>query len=260
MELNNSVAAVVTGGASGLGEATARALAAKGVRVAIFDLQEEKGAAVAQEIGGIFCKVDVTSDESVDAGFEKARAAHGQERVMVCCAGTGNAVKTASRSKEDGSVKHFPIDAFNKIVQINLVGTFRCVAKSSAGMLTLDTLPDNDRGVIIMTASIAAEDGQIGQAAYAASKGGVVSLTLPVARDLMGEGIRVNSILPGIFLTPLMLAAGDKVVDALAQSVPFPKRLGNPAEYAHLALTMIENGYFNGEDVRLDGGIRMAAR
>ena len=260
MELNNSVAAVVTGGASGLGEATARALAAKGVRVAIFDLQEEKGAAVAQEIGGIFCRVDVTSDESVDAGFEKARAAHGQERVMVCCAGTGNAVKTASRSKEDGSVKHFPIDAFNKIVQINLVGTFRCVAKSSAGMLTLDTLSDNDRGVIIMTASIAAEDGQIGQAAYAASKGGVVSLTLPVARDLMGEGIRVNSILPGIFLTPLMLAAGDKVVDALAQSVPFPKRLGNPAEYAHLALTMIENGYFNGEDVRLDGGIRMAAR
>ena len=260
MELNNSVAAVVTGGASGLGEATARALAAKGVRVAIFDLQEEKGAAVAQEIGGIFCRVDVTSDESVDAGFEKARAAHGQERVMVCCAGTGNAVKTASRSKEDGSVKHFPIDAFNKIVQINLVGTFRCVAKSSAGMLTLDTLSDNDRGVIIMTASVAAEDGQMGQAAYSASKGGVVSLTLPVARDLMGEGIRVNSILPGIFLTPLMLAAGDKVVDALAQSVPFPKRLGNPAEYAHLALTMIENGYFNGEDVRLDGAIRMAAR
>ena len=260
MELNNSVAAVVTGGASGLGEATARALAAKGVRVAIFDLQEEKGAAVAQEIGGIFCKVDVTSDESVDAGFEKARAAHGQERVMVCCAGTGNAVKTASRSKEDGSVKHFPIDAFNKIVQINLVGTFRCVAKSSAGMLTLDTLSDNDRGVIIMTASVAAEDGQMGQAAYSASKGGVVSLTLPVARDLMGEGIRVNTILPGIFLTPLMLAAGDKVVDALAQSVPFPKRLGNPAEYAHLALTMIENGYFNGEDVRLDGAIRMAAR
>ena len=179
---------------------------------------------------------------------------------MVCCAGTGNAIKTASRSKEDGSVKHFPIDAFNKIVQINLVGTFRCVAKSSAGMLTLDTLPDNDRGVIIMTASVAAEDGQMGQAAYSASKGGVVSLTLPVARDLMGEGIRVNTILPGIFLTPLMLAAGDKVVDALAQSVPFPKRLGNPAEYAHLALTMIENGYFNGEDVRLDGAIRMAAR
>ena len=260
MELNNSVAAVVTGGASGLGEATARALAAKGVKVAIFDLQEDKGEAVAKEIGGIFCKVDVTSDESVDAGFEKARSAHGQERVMVCCAGTGNAIKTASRSKEDGSVKHFPIDAFNKIVQINLVGTFRCVAKSSAGMLTLDTLADNDRGVVIMTASVAAEDGQMGQAAYSASKGGVVSLTLPIARDLMSEGIRVNTILPGIFLTPLMLAAGDKVVDALSQSVPFPRRLGNPAEYAHLAMTMIENGYFNGEDVRLDGAIRMAAR
>ena len=260
MELNNSVAAVVTGGASGLGEATARALAAKGVKVAIFDLQEERGEAVAREIGGVFCKVDVTSDESVDAGFEKARAAHGQERVMVCCAGTGSAIKTASRSKEDGSVKHFPIDAFNKVIQINLVGTFRCVAKSSAGMLGLDTLSDNDRGVIIMTASVAAEDGQMGQAAYSASKGGVVSLTLPIARDLMGEGIRVNSILPGIFLTPLMLGAGEKVVNALSQSVPFPKRLGNPAEYANLALTMIENGYFNGEDVRLDGGIRMAAR
>lgn len=260
MELNNTVAAVVTGGASGLGEATARALAAKGVKVAIFDLQEERGEAVAQSIGGTFCKVDVTNDESVDAGFAKARAAHGQERVLVCCAGTGNAIKTASRSREDGSVKHFPIDAFDKIVQINLVGTFRCVAKSSAGMLTLDSLSDNDRGVVIMTASVAAEDGQVGQAAYSASKGGVVSLTLPIARDLMGEGIRVNTILPGIFLTPLMLAAGDKVVDALSQSVPFPKRLGNPAEYANLALTMIENGYFNGEDVRLDGGIRMAAR
>ncbi|HJQ16967.1 MAG TPA: SDR family NAD(P)-dependent oxidoreductase [Allosphingosinicella sp.] len=260
MELNDSVAAVVTGAASGLGEATARALAAKGVRVAVFDLQEEKGEAVARSIGGIFCKVDVTNDDSVDAGFAKARTAHGLERVLICCAGTGNAIKTASRSKEDGSVKHFPIDAFDKIVQVNLVGTFRCVAKSSAGMLTLDPLADNDRGVIIMTASIAAEDGQVGQAAYSASKGGVVSLTLPVARDLMGEGIRVNTILPGLFMTPLLMTAGDKVLDALSQSVPFPKRLGNPAEYACLALSMIENGYFNGEDVRLDGGIRMAAR
>ena len=260
MELNNSVAAVVTGGASGLGEATARALAAKGVKVAIFDLQEDKGEAVAKEIGGIFCKVDVTSDESVDAGFEKARSAHGQERVMVCCAGTGNAIKTASRSKEDGSVKHFPIDAFNKIVQINLVGTFRCVAKSSAGMLTLDTLADNDRGVVIMTASVAAEDGQMGQAAYSASKGGVVGMTLPIARDLMADGIRVNTILPGIFNTPLMNAAPPQVKEALAASVPFPKRLGNAEDYASLALEMITNGYFNGEDVRLDGAIRMAPR
>jgi NAD(P)-dependent dehydrogenase (short-subunit alcohol dehydrogenase family) len=260
MELNGSVAAVVTGGASGLGEATARALAAKGAKVAIFDLNAERGEAVAAEIGGVFAKVDVTDDESVDAGFAAARAAHGQERVLICCAGTGNAIKTASRSKEDGSVKHFPIDAFDKIIQINLVGTFRCVAKSSAGMLTLDPLTDNERGAIVMTASVAAEDGQMGQAAYSASKGGVVSLTLPIARDLMSEGIRVNTILPGIFLTPLMLGAGEKVVDALSASVPFPKRLGAPAEYANLALTMVENGYFNGEDVRLDGAIRMAAR
>ncbi len=260
MELNNSIAAVVTGGASGLGEATARALAAKGAKVAIFDLQAEKGERVAAEIGGVFCEVNVTSDESVDAGFAKARAAHGQERVLVACAGTGNAVKTASRSKEDGSIKHFPLEAFNWLIQINLVGTFRCVAKSAAGMLSLDPGEGGERGAIVMTASVAAEDGQIGQAAYAASKGGVVGMTLPIARDLMSEGIRVNTILPGIFDTPLMQGAPQPVKDALAASVPFPKRLGDPAEYAHLALTMIENGYFNGEDVRLDGAIRMAPR
>ena len=260
MELNDTVAAVVTGGASGLGEATARALAAKGARVAIFDLQREKGEAVAAAIGGVFCEVNVTSDDSVDAGFARARAAHGQERVLVCCAGTGNAVKTASRSREDGSIRHFPLDAFNWVIQINLVGTFRCIAKAAAGMLTLEPGTDGERGAIINTASVAAEDGQIGQAAYAASKGGVVGMTLPIARDLMGEGIRVNTILPGIFDTPLMNGAPPQVKDALAASVPFPKRLGNPAEYAQLALTMIECGYFNGEDVRLDGGIRMAPR
>lgn len=261
MELNDGIVAAVTGGASGLGEATARALAAKGAKVAIFDLNEEKGEAVAQSIGGIFCKVDVTDDASVEAGFAKAREAHGQERIMVCCAGTGSAIKTASRSREDGSIRYFPAAEFNRLIQINLVGTFRCVAQSAAGMLTLDALTsDNDRGVIIMTASVAAEDGQIGQAAYSASKGGVTSLTLPVARDLMGEGIRVNTILPGIFMTPLMLGAGQKVIDSLSASVPFPKRLGDPSEYARLAISMIENGYFNGEDVRLDGGIRMAPR
>ena len=260
MKLDSTIAAVVTGGASGLGEATARALAAKGVKVAIFDLQAEKGEKVAAEIGGIFCEVNVTSDESVDAGFAKARAAHGQERVLVACAGTGNAVKTASRSKEDGSIKHFPLEAFNWLIQINLVGTFRCVAKSAAGMLSLDPLEDGERGAVVMTASVAAEDGQIGQAAYSASKGGVVGMTLPIARDLMSEGVRVNTILPGIFNTPLMNAAPPAVKEALAASVPFPKRLGLPAEYAHLALTMIENSYFNGEDVRLDGAIRMAPR
>lgn len=260
MKLDSTVAAVVTGGSSGLGEATARALAAKGVKVAIFDMQKAKGEAVAADIGGLFCEVNVTSEESVDAGFAAARAAHGQERVLVCCAGTGNAMKTASRSKEDGSIKHFSLDAFNWLIQINLVGTFRCVAKSAAGMLTLDPLEDGERGAMVMTASVAAEDGQIGQAAYSASKGGVVGMTLPIARDLMGEGIRINTILPGIFNTPLMNAAPPQVKEALAASVPFPKRLGNAPEYAHLALTMIENGYFNGEDVRLDGAIRMAPR
>ena len=260
MILDSTVSAVVTGGASGLGAATARALAAKGVKVAIFDLQEEKGLAVAAEIGGVFCEVNVTDDASVDAGFAKARAAHGQERILVNCAGTGNAIKTAGRSKEDGSIKHFPLDAFNWIIQINLVGTFRCIAKSAAGMLTLDAMADGERGAIVNTASVAGEDGQMGQASYAASKAGVIGMTLPIARDLASEAIRVNTILPGIFDTPLLAGAPQNVRDALGATVLNPKRLGNPVEYAHLAMTMIENGYFNGEDVRLDGGIRMAPR
>lgn len=261
MKLDHTVSAVVTGGASGLGAATARALAAKGVKVALFDLQKDKGEALAAEIGGVFCEVNVTSDESVDAGFARARAAHGQERVFVNCAGTANAIKTASRSKEDGTIKHFPLDAFNRIIQINLVGTFRCIAKSAAGMLTLEPCDEfGERGAIVNTASVAAEDGQIGQAAYSASKAGVVGMTLPIARDLMNEGIRVNTILPGIFDTPLMAAAPENVRAALAASVPFPKRFGMPDEYAKVALCMIETSYLNGEDVRLDGAIRMAPR
>tara|TARA_R110000772_G_scaffold40132_8_gene93973 strand:+ start:3089 stop:3874 length:786 start_codon:yes stop_codon:yes gene_type:complete len=261
MELNNTMSAVVTGGASGLGAATARRLAEKGVKVALFDLNEEKGEALAAELGGIFCKVDVTSDDSVDAGFAKARAANGQERILVNCAGIGNAIKTAKRNREDGSISHFPLDAFNFVIQVNLVGTFRCIAKSAAGMLTLDPLDDNgERGAMVNTASVAAEDGQMGQAAYSASKGGVVGMTLPIARDLMAEGIRVNTILPGIFDTPLLAGAPQNVRDALSASVPFPKRLGQPDEYAKLAMCMIETGYFNGEDVRLDGAIRMAPR
>jgi NAD(P)-dependent dehydrogenase (short-subunit alcohol dehydrogenase family) len=260
MELNSSISAVITGGASGLGAATARALAAKGVKVALFDMNVEKGEALAAELGGVFCKVNVTSDEDVDAGFEKARAANGQERILVNCAGIGNAIKTASRSKEDGSVKHFPISAFDFVIQVNLIGTFRCIAKSAAGMLTLDPMEDGERGAMVNTASVAGEDGQMGQAAYAASKAGVIGMTLPIARDLMAEGIRINTILPGIFDTPLLAAAPQNVRDALAASVPFPKRLGKPDEYAKLALCMIETGYFNGEDVRLDGAIRMAPR
>ena len=260
MELNASVSAIVTGGASGLGEATVRALVAQGVKVAIFDMNVAKGTALEAELGVTFCEVNVTSEDSVNAGFARARAANGQERILVNCAGTGNAIKTASRDKTTGEPRHFPLDAFNMIIQINLVGTFRCIAKSAAGMLTLDPLTDGERGVIINTASVAAEDGQIGQAAYSASKGGVVGMTLPIARDLMGDGIRVNTILPGIFNTPLMNAAPPQVKDALAASVPFPKRLGLPEEYAQLAMTMITCGYFNGEDVRLDGAIRMAPR
>jgi NAD(P)-dependent dehydrogenase (short-subunit alcohol dehydrogenase family) len=254
------MSAVVTGGASGLGEATARALAAEGAKVAIFDLNEELGRAVAADIGGVFCKVDVTDDASVDAGFETARAAHGQERILVNCAGTGNAIKTASRDKSTGEIKHFPLGAFERIIQINLVGTFRCIAKSAAGMLTLEPLDSGERGAIVNTASVAAEDGQMGQAAYSASKGGVVGMTLPIARDLSSEGIRVNTILPGIFNTPLLEGSPDNVLQALGAQVPFPKRLGDPAEYASLALEMIRNAYFNGEDVRLDGSIRMAPR
>ncbi|HEY5239446.1 MAG TPA: SDR family NAD(P)-dependent oxidoreductase [Rhizomicrobium sp.] len=260
MELNSSIAAVVTGGASGLGEATVRALAAHGVKVAIFDLQRTKGEKVAEDIGGVFCEVDVTKDASVEAGFARARAAHGQERILVNCAGTGNAIKTASRDRKTGEIRRFPMEAFEFIVQINLFGTFRCISQSAAGMLTLEPLAGGERGAIVNTASVAAQDGQVGQAAYSASKGGVTGMTLPIARDLAQEGIRVNTILPGIFNTPLLAAAPDQVKQALGAQVPFPPRLGDPPEYASLALEMIRNGYFNGECVRLDGSIRMAPR
>lgn len=255
-----NTAAVVTGGASGLGAATARALAAAGAKVALFDMNAEKGEALAAEIGGTFCKVDVRSDDEVDAGFAKAREAHGQERILVNCAGVGNAFKTVGRDKATGEIRQFPAAAFDWVIQVNLVGSFRCIVKSAAGMLTLDPDEAGERGAIVNTASVAAEDGQIGQAAYSASKGGIVGMTLPIARDLSGEGIRVNTILPGIFDTPLMNAAPPQVKEALAASVPFPKRLGRPEDYASLALEMLRNPYFNGEDVRLDGAIRMAPR
>lgn len=260
MKLDKSISAVITGGASGLGEATARRLAAQGVKVALFDMNAEKGQALAEELGGVFCKVDVTSEEQVDAGFVRARQAIGQERILVNCAGTGNAIKTASRDKNTGEIKHYPTHAFDKIIQINLVGNFRCMAKSAAGMLSLEPLANGERGVIVNTASVAAEDGQIGQAAYSASKAGIVGMTLPVARDLMNDGIRVNTIMPGIFNTSLLQSLPDNVKASLAASVPFPKRLGEPDEYAALAEFMIINEYFNGESVRLDGAIRMAPR
>jgi NAD(P)-dependent dehydrogenase (short-subunit alcohol dehydrogenase family) len=260
MKLDASIAAIVTGGASGLGAATARRLAASGVKVALFDLNRAAGEALAGEIGAVFCRVDVTSESEVDAGFAAARAAHGQERVLVNCAGTGNAIKTASRDRDTGRGRHFPLDAFDQIIQINLVGTFRCIAKSAAGMLGLAPGPDGERGAIVNTASVAANDGQVGQAAYAASKAGIVGMTLPIARDLMNEGIRVNTIQPGIFETPLLMGLPEDVRSALGASVPFPKRLGQPDEYAALVELMLTNRYFNGESVRLDGAIRMAPR
>ena len=259
MKLDSSVSAVITGGASGLGASTARALAKEGVKVALFDLNEEKGEALAQELGGVFCLVDVTKDDSVDAGFAKSRAAIGQERILVNCAGTGNAIKTVSRDRETGEITHFPLDKFDLIIQINLVGTFRCIAKSAQGMASLDPI-DGERGAIVNTASVAAEDGQIGQASYSASKGGVVGMTLPIARDLSRELIRINTILPGIFDTPLLQGAPEQVKQALGAQVPNPARLGSPDEYASLALEMCRNAYFNGEDVRLDGAIRMAPK
>jgi NAD(P)-dependent dehydrogenase (short-subunit alcohol dehydrogenase family) len=243
-----------------LGEASARTLAAKGVRVALFDLNEDRANQVAAEIGGIACRVDVSDEASVDAGFARARAAHGQERVLVNCAGIGTIGKTVRRDRDSGEISHLPVELFLRTIKVNLLGTFQCIAKSAAGMMTLDGLEDGERGAIVNTASVAAVDGQVGQVAYAASKGGVVGMTLPIARDLMTEGIRVNTILPGIFDTPLLAGLPEKARDVLSQSVPFPKRLGRPEEYAHLVLTMIENGYFNGEHVRLDAAIRMPPR
>ncbi|MFE1602852.1 SDR family NAD(P)-dependent oxidoreductase [Methylobacterium sp. ID0610] len=251
--------AVVTGGASGLGAATARLLARRGARVGIFDLNEAAGTALAAEIGGAFAKVDITRDAQVDAAFATIRAALGQERVLINCAGIGNAIRTVVRDKESGALSHFPLADFETIIQVNLIGTFRCIAKSAVGMAALEPVA-GERGAIVNTASVAAEDGQIGQAAYSASKGGVVGMTLPVARDLARELIRVNTILPGIFNTPLLHSAPEPVKAALAAQVPNPSRLGDPAEYAALAVHICENAYFNGEDVRLDGAIRMSPR
>jgi len=254
------ISAVVTGAASGLGEATARELARRGAKVAVFDRDADKGEKVAGEIGGIFCEADVTSDEKVAAAFAKAREANGQERVLVNCAGVANAAKTVGRDKETGAVKFYPMQQFELAIAINLVGSFRCIAHSAAGMVTLDPLEDGERGCVINTASVAAEDGQIGQAAYSASKGGVLAMALPIARDLMNDGIRVNTILPGVFKTPMVAMMPPNVQDALGAQVPFPKRLGKAEEYGQLAAFIVETPYLNAESIRLDGGIRMAPR
>ena len=260
MILDNTVAAVVTGGASGLGAATARALAAKGVKVAIFDLQAEKGEAMAKEIGGVFCECNVTDDASVDAAFEKARAAHGQERICVHCAMTSRRGKTLSYDKEAGKLKRLPTEDYEYGVQGILVASYRIASLSAEGMASLEPLEDGERGCITLTASVAAQDGQIGQVIYGSAKAGVNGLVLPMARDLSDVGIRVNSIMPGIFATPLMLGAKPQVLESLAASVPFPKRLGKPEEFGSLALELVRNSYFNAQCIRLDGAIRMATR
>ena len=259
MKIDPSLAAVVTGGASGLGLATVKALRAAGASVAIFDLNPKTGEQAAQDEGALFCACDVLSDESVDQAFARAREAHGQERVLVCCAGGGNAISTVRRDKATGAIAVFPTDRFEWVLRLNTVGTFRCLTRAAAGMMTLEPI-EGERGVIVNTASAAATDGQMGQAAYAAAKAAIVGMTLPIARDLAREGIRINTIQPGIFATPAMLGAPQTMLDALAASVPFPKRLGAAAEYASLALEMVRNGYFNGETVRLDGAIRMPPR
>jgi NAD(P)-dependent dehydrogenase (short-subunit alcohol dehydrogenase family) len=261
MQINSDIAAIVTGGASGLGEATARRLASAGARVAVFDMNTERGAKVAGDIGGLFCTVDVADEESVDAGLAAARDAHGPERVLVNCAGIAIGEKTASRDRKTGEIHPHRLSSFTRTIMVNLVGTFQMISKSAAAMLALEPVTaDGGRGVIVNTASIAGLEGQIGQAAYAASKGGVIGLTLPVARDLMRDGIRCCSILPGLFATPMVDGLPEEVRQALAAGVPFPARLGNPDEYARLAVHIIENDMLNGECIRLDGALRMAPR
>jgi NAD(P)-dependent dehydrogenase (short-subunit alcohol dehydrogenase family) len=259
MKIDSSLAAVVTGGASGLGLATVKALRAAGARVAIFDLNPETGEKAAAETGAVFCRCDVLSDESVDEAFAKARAANGQERVLVCCAGGGNAIPTARRDKETGEIRIFPSDKFEWVLKLNTVGTFRCITRAAAGMMTVDAI-DGERGVMINTASAAATEGQMGQAAYSAAKAAIVGMTLTIARDLSREGIRVNTIQPGIFHTPPMARAPQQMLDSLGSMVPFPARLGRPEEYASMALEVVRNGYVNGETIRLDGAIRMQPR
>lgn len=260
MKLGPQIAAVVTGGSSGLGEAAARAIAATGARVAIFDLDATRGKHVAQDIGGLFVSVDVGDDASVAAGLARARAQHGVERVLVTCAGVPSAAKTVVRDKATGTATGHSMADFTRVININLLGTLRCISQSAVAMADLEPLADDERGAIVCISSVAAEDGQVGQVAYAASKAGVAGMTLPVARDLMNEGIRINSILPGTFATPMLTGLSKRVRDALAAGVTFPRRPGDPCEFAALVLLLIEQAYMNASRVRIDGGLRAAGR
>jgi NAD(P)-dependent dehydrogenase (short-subunit alcohol dehydrogenase family) len=250
----NGTSALVTGGASGLGAATSRLLAARGARVCIIDMQDDKGEALAKELGGVFAHADVTNTDEVTAAVEAA-AEMAPLRAVVNCAGIGWAQRTVGR---DGSYDSaHSLEAFQKVVAVNLTGTFNVIRLAATKMAQNDPLDNNERGAIVNTASVAAFDGQIGQASYSASKGGVVGMTLPIARDLAAVGIRVNTIAPGLVDTPLLGTLPDPAKEALSQSVLFPKRLGQPEDYASLALELLTNGYMNGETIRMDGGIRM---
>lgn len=248
-------AALVTGGASGLGAATARELARLGARVAVLDRNAEGAAVVAAEIGGIGIACDITDTDSVLAALDAARAVHGPARLLMNVAGIGSAKRIVGK---DGAPA--PLEDFERVVRVNLIGTYNITRLAVAEMVKLEPLADGERGVIVNTASVAAFDGQVGQEAYSASKGGIVGMTLPLARDLAQFGVRVCTIAPGLFLTPLMAELPQAVQDSLAASIPFPKRLGKPEEFAQLAAGIIHNLSLNGEVIRLDGALRMAPR
>jgi NAD(P)-dependent dehydrogenase (short-subunit alcohol dehydrogenase family) len=258
MDLNGS-SAVITGGASGLGAATARLLAEHGAGVVVADLQDDKGEALAKEIGGVFVHTDVTNTDTIIAAVDTALGM-APLRSLVCCAGIGSAQRTVGKDGEYASA--FNLDEYKRVIAINLTGTFDCIRIAATGMGRGSADDNGQRGAIVLTASVAAEDGQIGQAAYSSSKGGVVGMTLPVARDLSAIGVRVNTILPGLIDTPIYGEgpASEEFKAKLGTGVLFPKRLGRADEFATLALEMLRNDYFNAESVRLDAGIRMQSR
>jgi len=259
MKIDSSISAIVTGGASGLGLASVKALRAAGAKVAIFDMNPVAGEAAAAETGSIFCEANVLSEESLDAAFAKARAANGQERILISCAGGGNAKATIRKDRETGAISMFPTAEFAQVLTLNAVGTFATITRFAAGAATLEPV-DGERGAIVCTGSVAAQDGQMGQAAYAAGKAAIVGMTLPIARDLGRFGIRINTILPGIFSTPMMNRAPQEMKDRLSALTAFPNRFGEPAEYGELAMELCRNTYLHAQAIRLDAGIRFTAK
>jgi NAD(P)-dependent dehydrogenase (short-subunit alcohol dehydrogenase family) len=247
--------ALVTGGASGLGEATARELARLGARVAVLDVNLELAQQVAKEIGGVACKCDITDTASVEAALAQATAAHGPARILMNIAGIGSARRIVGK---DGNAA--PLEDFSRVIHVNLIGSYNISRLFAAACAKLPPLDDGERGVMMFTASVAAFDGQVGQQAYSASKGGLVGMTLPMARDLAQHGIRVCTVAPGLFATPLMKQLPEPVQQSLAASIPFPPRLGKPEEFAQLACHIVTNNHLNGEVIRLDGALRMAPR